>query len=131
MSPSATSDHTATARRALEDVCSGKDLGGIPDVYHSDFVDHVNALEYQGHEGARRSVALYLELFPDLRWEHERATGWRVTRAGRSTWRVSRSKSPPEGRPFEALGRTMRASSDGRGWFRTSDLSRVKRALSH
>jgi predicted ester cyclase len=55
-----------TARRALEQVCSGKDLGGIPDVYHPEFVDHVNALEYRGHEGARRSVALYLELFPDL-----------------------------------------------------------------
>ena len=62
------STHTATARRALEEVCSGKDLCGIPDVYHPDFVDHVNALEYMGHEGARRSVALYLELFPDLRF---------------------------------------------------------------
>jgi predicted ester cyclase len=69
------SSHTATqaeqsetARRALEEVCSGKDLGGIPDVYHADFVDHVNTLEYRGHEGARRSVALYLELFPDLRF---------------------------------------------------------------
>ena len=67
----ASEDHTATARRALEDVCSGKNLGGIPDVYHPDFVDHVNALEYRGHEGARRSVALYLELFPDLRFEVE------------------------------------------------------------
>lgn len=55
-----------TARRALEEVCSGKDLGAIADVYHPEFVDHVNALEYRGHEGARRSVALYLELFPDL-----------------------------------------------------------------
>lgn len=63
---SATTGHADTARRALEEVCSGKDLGGIPDVYHSEFVDHVNALEYQGHDGARRSVALYLELFPDL-----------------------------------------------------------------
>lgn len=62
------STHTATARRALEEVCSGKDLGGIPDVYHPEFVDHVNALEYRGHEGAHRSVALYLELFPDLRF---------------------------------------------------------------
>jgi predicted ester cyclase len=62
------SDQTATARKALEEVCSGKDLGGIPDVYHPDFVDHVNTLEYRGHEGARRSVALYLELFPDLRF---------------------------------------------------------------
>ena len=55
-----------TARRALEEVCSGKDLGGIPDVYHPEFLDHVNALEYRGYEGARRSVALYLELCPDL-----------------------------------------------------------------
>jgi predicted ester cyclase len=62
------SDHAATARRALEEVCSGKDLDGIPDVYHPDFVDHVNALEYRGHDGARRSVALYLRLFPDLRF---------------------------------------------------------------
>ena len=62
------SAHSETARRALEEVCSGKNLGGIPDVYHPDFVDHVNTLEYRGHEGARRSVALYLELFPDLRF---------------------------------------------------------------
>jgi predicted ester cyclase len=40
----------------------------LPDVYHPDFIDHVNALEYRGHEGARQSVALYKELFPDLRF---------------------------------------------------------------
>jgi predicted ester cyclase len=62
------SAQTTTARRALEDVCSGRNLEGIPDVYHPEFVDHVNALEYRGYEGARRSVALYLELFPDLRF---------------------------------------------------------------
>ena len=28
----------------------------------------MNALQYRGHEGARRSVTLYLELFPDLRF---------------------------------------------------------------
>jgi predicted ester cyclase len=61
--------HTDTARRALEDVCSGKNLAEVPHVYHSEFVDHVNSLEYRGHEGARQSVALYLELFPDLRFE--------------------------------------------------------------
>ena len=65
------SPHTTTARRALEEVCSGKNLAGIPDVYHPEFVDHVNALEYRGHEGARRSVALYLALFPDLSFEVE------------------------------------------------------------
>jgi hypothetical protein len=62
-------DLTATARRALEEVCSGKNLGGVPGVYHPEFIDHVNAMEYRGHDGARQSVTLYLELFPDLRFE--------------------------------------------------------------
>jgi predicted ester cyclase len=61
-------DQAGTARRALEEVCSGRNLAGIPDVYHDDFVDHVNAMEYRGHDGARKSVALYLALFPDLRF---------------------------------------------------------------
>jgi ubiquinone/menaquinone biosynthesis C-methylase UbiE/predicted ester cyclase len=70
--PTATAtDQTETARRALEEVCSGRDLDGIASVYHPEFVDHVNRLEYRGHDGARRSVALYLELFPDLRFEVE------------------------------------------------------------
>jgi predicted ester cyclase len=58
--------HRETARRALEEVCSGRDLAAVEDVYSARFVDHVNALEYRGTEGARRSVALYLKLFPDL-----------------------------------------------------------------
>ncbi len=56
---------TETAKRALGEVCSAKDLASLPDVYHPDFVDHVNALEYRGHEGARQSVALYKELASD------------------------------------------------------------------
>ena len=67
----ASETHTTTARRALEDVCSGRQLDQIPDVYHPEFVDHVNALEYRGHDGARQSVALYLALFPDLSFEVE------------------------------------------------------------
>ena len=72
--------HSETARRALEEVCSGRDPAGIPAVYHPDFVDHVNALEYRGHEGARRSVALYKTLFPDLRFvvEEQLSEGDRV-----------------------------------------------------
>jgi predicted ester cyclase len=67
---SSTATHqTETARRALEDVCSGRDLNGIARDYHPGFVDHVNRFTYRGHEGARRSVALYLELFPDLRFQ--------------------------------------------------------------
>ncbi|MGH2963917.1 MAG: ester cyclase [Solirubrobacterales bacterium] len=64
-------DQTVTARRALEEVCSGRNLGGIASVYHPEFVDHVNRLEYRGHDGARRSVALYLALFPDLSFDVE------------------------------------------------------------
>ena len=53
---STVTDHTDTARRALEEVCSGKDLAGIPDVYHPEFVDHVNALDTGGtKERAARS----------------------------------------------------------------------------
>ena len=47
-----------TARRALEDVCSGRELDRVGEVYHPQFVDHVNALEYRGLHGARKSVAV-------------------------------------------------------------------------
>jgi predicted ester cyclase len=66
-----TTQHRETARRALEEVCSGRDLAAVEEVYSPRFVDHVNALEYHGTEGARRSVALYLKLFPDLRFQVE------------------------------------------------------------
>lgn len=61
-------EYEQIARRALEDVCSGQDPAGIAEVYHPQFVDHVNALEYHGTDGARQSVAVYRELFPDLRF---------------------------------------------------------------
>jgi predicted ester cyclase len=67
----ALTQHRETARRALEEVCSGRDLASVEDVYSERFVDHVNALEYRGTDGARRSVALYLNLFPDLSFEVE------------------------------------------------------------
>lgn len=66
---STAAEQTETARRALEEVCSGRDLDGIARVYHPDFTDHVNRLTYHGHAGARQSVALYLALFPDLRFQ--------------------------------------------------------------
>src|SRR4051794_10348510 len=42
--------HRETARRALEEVCSGRDLAAVEEVYSPLFVDHVNALEYHGTE---------------------------------------------------------------------------------
>lgn len=68
------------ARRALEVACAGKAPGAIEEVYAPTFVDHVNSMIYRGTAGARRSVALYLELFPDLEFvvEEQVSEGDRV-----------------------------------------------------
>jgi predicted ester cyclase len=68
------------AREAIVNVCSGKRLAAAGDYYSPDFVDHVNAMTFHGLEGVRRSVALYRELFPDLRFvvEEQVSEGSRV-----------------------------------------------------
>ncbi len=66
MATTETTSNADTARRALEVACAGKEPGSIDEVYAETFHDHVNAMEYHGTDGARQSVALYLELFPDL-----------------------------------------------------------------
>ena len=73
-------NEAALARRAIEEVCSGKKLEAVGDFYSSDFVDHVNARTYHGTEGARQSVALYLAIFPNLRFvvDEQLADGNRV-----------------------------------------------------
>jgi predicted ester cyclase len=100
---------TETARRALEEVCSGKRLEDLPDVYHPEFVDHVNALEYRGHEGARHSVALYQELFPDLRFvvEDQVTEGERVA----SRWTLHGTH---RGRQVNLTGIVISRFQDGR-----------------
>jgi predicted ester cyclase len=100
---------TQTARRALEDVCSGRDLPSLPDVYHPAFVDHVNALEYRGHEGAKQSVALYKALFPDLRFvvEDQVSEGDRVA----SRWTLHGTH---RGRAVKLSGIVISRFSDGR-----------------
>jgi ubiquinone/menaquinone biosynthesis C-methylase UbiE/predicted ester cyclase len=102
------SDQTDTARRAIEEVCSGQDLAGIASVYHPDFVDHVNRLTYRGHEGARRSVALYLELFPDLRFDVQEqvSEGDRVA----SRWTL---RGTHRGRNVELRGIVISRFEDG------------------
>jgi predicted ester cyclase len=115
-----------TARRALEEVCSGKDLGGIPDVYHSEFVDHVNAVEYRGHEGARRSVALYLALFGDLSFvvDDQVTEGDRVT----SRWTL---RGTHRGRSVTLSGIVISRFEDGRiieDWA-ASDTMEIPRQL--
>ena len=60
-SPSA-SPEADIARRALEEVCSGRSEQGFDVVYHAEFVDHVNDSIYRGRAGARASVAGYRQL---------------------------------------------------------------------
>ena len=100
---------TETARRALEEVCSGKRLEDLPDVYHPEFVDHVNALVYRGHEGAQRSVALYQQLFPDLRFDVDD----QVTEGDRvaSRWTL---RGTHRGRPVKLTGIVISRFQDGR-----------------
>jgi hypothetical protein len=59
------SDARSRARDALERVCSGSDPSAAVGVYSTDFRDHVNARDYTGHDGIRRSLGLYQLVFSD------------------------------------------------------------------
>jgi predicted ester cyclase len=61
----AASNRTELARHALEQVCSGSDASAAVGVYSPDFHDHVNASEYRGYDGIRRSLGLYQLVFSD------------------------------------------------------------------
>jgi predicted ester cyclase len=78
----AASDPTDLARDALERVCSGSDPSAAVGVYSADFRDHVNARDYHGHEGIRRSLGLYQLVFSDgdlrIRVEDQVTEGDRV-----------------------------------------------------
>ncbi|MEO8688831.1 MAG: ester cyclase [Solirubrobacteraceae bacterium] len=60
------SSQSDDAREALERVCAGGNLQRARELYAEDFIDHVNALDFHGHDGIARSVALYRAIFPDL-----------------------------------------------------------------
>lgn len=81
-------EHAAAARDAIEIACSGG-VERIPDFYDDEFVDHVNAMVFRGHAGARDSVGFYRSLFDDMRFhvEDQVADGDRV--ASRWTLRGS------------------------------------------
>jgi predicted ester cyclase len=78
----AASDPTGLARDGLERVCSGSDPSAAVGVYSADFRDHVNARDYLGHEGIRRSLGLYQLVFSDgdlrIRVEDQVTEGDRV-----------------------------------------------------
>src|SRR3954451_4217083 len=117
-------EQTETARRALEQVCSGRDLNGIPRDYHPDFVDHVNRFIYRGHDGARQSIALYLALFPDLSFEVDD----QVTEGGKvaSRWTL---RGTHKGRQVELRGIVISRFEDGRiieDWAASDTLELVR-----
>jgi predicted ester cyclase len=60
-----TPEPRAVAQHALERVCSNADPAAAVGVYSRDFLDHVNARDYRGHDGIRSSLALYQLLFAD------------------------------------------------------------------
>ena len=78
----AASDRTELARHALEQVCSGSDPSAAVGVYSPAFHDHVNASEYRGYDGIRRSLGLYQLVFSDgdlsIRVEDQVSQGERV-----------------------------------------------------
>jgi ubiquinone/menaquinone biosynthesis C-methylase UbiE/predicted ester cyclase len=123
--PTATAtEHSQTARRALEEVCSGRDLDGIPRDYHPEFVDHVNRFTYRGHDGARQSVALYMALFPDLRFDVEDQVSEGEKVASRWTLRGTH-----KGRAVQLRGIVISRFEDGRiieDWAASDTLELVR-----
>jgi hypothetical protein len=63
-------DYAATARGAIEIVCSG-DLSRMKDFYSPNFVDHVNDTTFRGYAGGEESVAFYRAIFKGLRMQAE------------------------------------------------------------
>ena len=100
----------ALARHALERVCSTADPSRAAGVYSRDFLDHVNARDYRGHDGIRESLALYQLLFRDgdlsIRVEDQVAEGDRVV----SRW-VAEGHN--RGRALSLWGITISHIADG------------------
>jgi predicted ester cyclase len=66
LQPTQPSDDAATARGALENVCSGTQLDKVARYYGAGFVDHVNGAELRGHAGVRESVARYRRMLSSM-----------------------------------------------------------------
>lgn len=76
-----TGDLAASAKGAIERVCSGTGLDPASRYYSPAFRDHVNDLEFHGLEGVRRSVNMYKSALSDIviTVEEQLVDGDRVT----------------------------------------------------
>ena len=101
--------NAAVARKALEQVCARGDLELAQECYAADFVDHMGALDFHGHEGIRHSTDLYRALFDDLRIRvvDQITEGDRVV----SRWVMTGSN---RGRPADLSGITISRMEAGR-----------------
>ena len=107
---SSQSDH---AREALEQVCARGNLHRARELYAEDFIDHVNALDFHGHDGIARSVALYRANFLDLeiRVLDQTADGDRVT----SRWTLHGTHKGRRRHPARHHHQPLRERQDRRG----------------
>jgi predicted ester cyclase len=122
----AASDRTELARHALEQVCSGSDASAAVGVYSPDFHDHVNASEYRGYDGIRRSLGLYQLVFSDgdlsIRVEDQVSEGERVA----SRW-VAEGHN--RGRPIRIWGIVISRIEDGEiveDWAASDNLELIR-----
>jgi predicted ester cyclase len=74
-------DLASRAKGALERVCSGAGLDPASRYYSSNFVDHVNDLQFYGLAGTQQSVEMYTSVLSDIRItvEEQLFDGDRVT----------------------------------------------------
>ncbi|MGH2989245.1 MAG: ester cyclase [Microbacterium sp.] len=124
-------EHKATARRALERVCTGGEPDDASRCYREDFVDHVNGLEFSGLEGVEESVSLYRQMFPRL----EIAVEDQIAEGDRVATRWTMRGATAEGHEVELPGITISRFEDGRieeDWthFDSAELTRQLEATS-
>lgn len=112
------------ARRALEQVCSGRAPQDVAQVYHRDFVDHVNGSTENGHDGVRRSVARYRRTLDGLRFDIDEQVADEAKVASRFT-----ARGTNRGRPVELHGIVISRFQDGRiieDWVVTDTLDLLR-----
>ena len=111
------------ARDAIENVCSGN-LDRLGEFYDPRFHDHVNTMEFHGHDGVRQSVSLYQRLFADLSFvvDQQVSEGDFVS----SRWTLHGTN---RGRPVQLSGITISHLQEGKiveDWGATDSLELVR-----
>lgn len=96
------------ARDAIENVCAGN-VSRAEEFYDPRFHDHVNTMEFHGHEGIAKSVSLYRRLFSDLSFvvDEQVTEGDRVA----SRWTLQGTN---RGRTVRLSGITISRLEDGK-----------------